>query len=105
MCPNTIQVRSYARDIPSGEKKVKGIAITIAPIIPPAIMKNTSLLNEKSTLASWGFILVTISMLMFLIWHSKRYKNWLRLVPFSIWLYFSRCLYIFALTFLKLVCD
>ena len=25
ICPNTIQVRSYARDIPSGEKKVKAI--------------------------------------------------------------------------------
>ena len=67
--------RSYARDIPSGEKKVKGIAITIAPIMPAAIMKNTSLLNEKSTLASWGSILATILMQMCLTWHSKRYKN------------------------------
>src|SRR5919201_1711898 len=67
--------RSYPWDLPT-EKKVKGIAITIAPIIPPAIMKNTSLLNEKSTLASWGFILLTISTRMFLILHPKRYKNW-----------------------------
>src|SRR5919198_3495229 len=35
--------------------------------------------NEKSTLASWGFILLTISTWMFLIWHSKRYKNWLQI--------------------------
>ena len=54
--------RSYVRDIPVEEKKVKGNAMTIAPIMPPAIMKNTSLLNEKSTLASWGFISVTILM-------------------------------------------
>jgi hypothetical protein len=49
------------------EKKVNGIAISIAPITPPAIMKKTSLLNEKSTLASWGFILLIISTRMFLI--------------------------------------
>ena len=67
--------RSYAWDLPAEEKKVKGIAITIAPIIPPAIMKNTSLLNEKSTLASRAFILVTISMRMLLILHPERYKN------------------------------
>jgi hypothetical protein len=58
--------RSYAWDLPAEEKKVKGIAMTIAPIMPPAIMKNTSLLNEKSTLAFWGFILLIISMWMVL---------------------------------------
>src|SRR5690242_18436336 len=55
MWPNTIQVRLYPEPLPVNGK-VKGIAITIAPIIPPATMKNTSLLNEKSTLASDGFI-------------------------------------------------
>jgi len=56
-----LYVQILSKDLPAEEKKVKGIAMTIAPIMPPAIMKNTSLLNEKSTLASWGFILLTIS--------------------------------------------
>jgi hypothetical protein len=40
--------------------KVKGIAITIAPIIPPTTMKNTSLLKENSILSSLEFILWTM---------------------------------------------
>jgi hypothetical protein len=42
--------------------------------MPPAIMKNTSLLNEKSTLASWGFILLTISTRMLLTCTLKDIK-------------------------------
>src|SRR6266496_2334839 len=37
----------------SRRKKVIGIAITKAPTRPPITIKNTSLLNEKSILASW----------------------------------------------------
>ena len=61
-----LYVQILSKDLPAEEKKVKGIAMTIAPIMPPAIMKNTSLLNEKSTLAYWGFILLTISTRMLL---------------------------------------
>jgi hypothetical protein len=50
MCPNTIQVSAYPEPRPV-KGNVKGIAITIAPIMPPATIKNTSLLNEKSILA------------------------------------------------------
>jgi len=73
--------RSYAWDLPV-EKKVKGIAITMAPIIPPAIMKNTSLLNEKSTLASWVYFIDHLNAGASNM-HSKRYKNWLKVDFFN----------------------
>jgi hypothetical protein len=52
-------VNAYSEPRPV-KGKVKGIAITIAPTIPPATMKNTSLLKENSTLASLGFILLVM---------------------------------------------